>query len=410
MPKYFRRMVCSSLAAIIVAGVMLSSTMQAVAQKPGKGGGDTDPPPPAPLPNMRYELKFFDLPPNGVPEQSIAVGKMNIHGEYVGNYLHANGLRSAYLHVNGVSVDLNDLGVVGLPDDLAFRSAFGINDHGIIVGRLVRKGFSIEESVAAGIPTRGYVLDILATPAVVHLLPDESFGLSTYARFINNEGDIVGTIDGGGAYIYNTGLLESPDEGAEIVPFGPIALTNRGLFSPAKALVYDGNSPGVYTLGGQIDYFNVAPQYSVRPSHINDSGLMAGTVAVKVQTSRNKYRTDYYAARMTLTSVELLPGTELDNDVQGFNNSGDMAISGNRTVQFIDRDDWGLVEVSNLIVGNATDLNLWATAVGRRFRSLADRIDIPGSNERAGRLCGVCTYETGPVRYFILTPVAVPQQ
>ena len=171
---------------------LLASTV--LAGKPGSGGGT---PPPPVLPNVRYHV---DL----IPAAVASVNQISNAGVVVGSLANPSSgsalLSQAFLYdqdITGRVYDLNnDSDLQPLQDQLTqlfgpewfFQTAIGINDRGMVVGRLrnvisgVEKGFALD--------TFG-LSDPALTPWTLLPLPEIASNRAGGTR-INSTGDVLG--------------------------------------------------------------------------------------------------------------------------------------------------------------------------------------------------------------------------
>lgn len=405
-PRFFE-----TLTAALLALLMLSTGLSLAAPPEGKGntGGDDGGVEPAPLPPIRYEIRYFSVGFEGAP--GAAVNDMNNLGDCVGFYVSPEGERHAWIcnpnaDPNSV-IDLNEIGAVGVPDGFVISSAVGINDYGAVVGYLLPAG-------STG-PRSGYVLDLSVDPPVLNLLPNsDPAWVDTYGRMINENGDVLGrfqTADGtSGAYVFNPGLYGTADAEPEVIPF-PIshynllgALNNPLGDRPAQVIarIEAGNGstesiPFRYTRGGQVELLEeVEGVKNDGFFAINDAGIMCGWTNILFH-KKPKQRS--FVTRFSESSMQIIAGSENIGSPMAINGSGDLAISNNSLSQFVYHDDWGLVDLWSVVTGTDTDLARWTTAGGHRLIAISER-DTTGF----GMIAGETRNADGTFRGFVLVP------
>lgn len=208
----------STLATGLLGLVALQSAPAGKGGGKGKpGGGDTTPPP------VTYGLKLFAMPPD-YEGSTVSVEEMNVDGEIVGFYPLPDGTKQPF-YFNAFSNDvvvtnLNDIELDpahGVPTGWYIYAATGINKWGDISGAL-----ALESNPAV---LRGFVLELRPDPTDLtlkprmHLIPD-GFWDHTYARRINDAGEVLGRGDDMMSYIYRPPLHGTAgDANVQILPF-----------------------------------------------------------------------------------------------------------------------------------------------------------------------------------------------
>ena len=395
------------LAAAAVALLISGSTLFAAKGGGGKPPKDDPPPPPAELPDVRYEIKFIELPANATGTPSPYVNEINNLGQVVGNYSAEDGERAFFF--DGVqAIDLNAIVTAGLPDGWRLRSALAINDWMVVVG-------NIEKIGSDPIETRPIAIDLAAVNPVVDLLPDVGvvFGLTAGYR-INENGDILGIYelaDGiWGAWFFNPGLYdgdpevrdlrdgipqdmsdESPDP--LLIPFRGLDLSLNNPVGDSRAQVAGDvdHVPFRYTLGDAEPEWFPEVDLVLWVGGLNDSGTFCGLH--RGPKIKGKIKVDPFRFDESLeTSLELLP-TDNYQQPYGMNSWGDLLTS-----SYVYRDDWGWVKINDLVVGTDADMQAWSS--GNAYVAYQNGINDRGGLSLAGQIAGY--FSDG--RLFVLTP------
>lgn len=177
--------------AVLVAGLVISSSLVWSAPPPGKGGGKgggngggggEEPPPEVELPPVRYEIRFFHS--SDTSWSTFEIRDNNDSGQAVGSYYDGQTHRAYLYDITADSrnmYELNDI-VSGLPVGWSIRKATGINSSGEISG--------IIEPIDA--PGQNYRPIVIDGDLFVHVLEDPIFTDHTAAAGINDMGDVVG--------------------------------------------------------------------------------------------------------------------------------------------------------------------------------------------------------------------------
>ena len=209
----------ASLFALLLITAIASPVVAAPPSGKGGGkGGDEEAPPPA-----LFELQRYAMPAN-YAGGTVAAEEMNALGELVGYYGASDATEQPfYIDVRSgatVASNLNDLPLdpnYDVPDGWYIYAATGINNWSDISGALALSSDPDQ--------LRGFVLEMVPDPTDasvlprLHLLPDEAW-THTYARRINDAGQVLGRGDDITSYIYRTGLHGLPgDLEVEVLPF-----------------------------------------------------------------------------------------------------------------------------------------------------------------------------------------------
>jgi len=398
--KWFLTACCLSLFAI-----------PAFAWKPPGGGGSTPP-----LPPVAYQIKYF-YPPN-VPTSGGEIDYLvnvfqglNNSGDCVGSYGAPNGEQHAWLFspLNQVNtaIDLNDIGAVGIPEGWVIAMAMDINDRGAIVGFLRPVG------TPANLPgvRRGFVLDTSVNPPSLSLLPDnDPSWVDTYARRINENGDVLGVFqrsDGTwGAYLFkpalNPVLYNTPDEFPEIINVVLLAptvtnLNNPSAGFPAEAVLIDATRYAFAYVKG-IGLTPLYPQMEGLP-YINDDGIICGTCWRNI-TLRKKTTIQRYIFRDAGTNTQEIVAGSDGMFAYGFNAHGTiMAQLSPKDLLY--QDAWGFVDINSLVTGTPADRAEW-TYAGFHVSKQNDTGPLG-----FGQIAGPKAFSNGSKGYYLLTPVSL---
>ncbi len=382
--------------------------MPAFAGKPPGGGGSTPPPP---LPPIAYQIKYF-YPPN-VPTSGGEIDYLvnvfeglNNSGDCVGSYGAPNGEQHAWLfspsnQVN-TAIDLNDIGAVGIPEGWVIAKAMDINDLGAIVGFLRPAG------TPANLPDVrcGFVLDTSVIPPSLSLLPDDDPSwVDTYARRINENGDVQGVFQRSdntwGAYLFkpalNPDLYGTPDESPEIINVVLAAPNQTNLNNPSVGLLAEvvgmnaANNAFSYVRGGSLTYITSF-------GFINDDGIICGTLYRDITIRKNTTSRQSFIFRDAGTQ-EIVAGSD-GMVAYGFNAYGTiMAQLSPKTLLY--QDLWGFVDINSLVTGTPADLAEWTYASSH----------VSKQNDTGpigfGQIAGPKVFSDGSKAYYLLTPVSL---
>jgi probable HAF family extracellular repeat protein len=345
---------------------------------------------------VRYEIQFWDLASPGAMELPM---DMNNLGQVVGWMNLPDGERHGYLHdaATGAAVDLHTLYAgpgTAVPEGWRVNSGNGINDDGVIVGKLVEIGNP------SGTPSIPYILDVQGANRIV-LLPDFGPPGSTTAYLrINNNWDIltiyINANGSYGAYLYNYQLHLLGTDTPQSVP-GPLKSIGNGNISlnnptSTRAAQVSGQladgTPFRWTSGpdGGLQTFSGLSSPIVRD--LNDAGTLCG------ETTKQGKR---YPMRLN-TSAELLTGAP-DHNGQSINYSGDVLLPSTST-NLIFHSQLGYFDLDKLVTGAADDVAAWLAGAPELF-FLNDR-DGTGFGQITGRL----PLPDGTRLPFILQPIA----
>ena len=404
-----RRLLLTTLCIGLLAALLLPLAVSAPGGGKGKPGAEEPPPPP--LPPIEYQIKYF-FPPT--PSLFSNLNDMNNWGDCVGYYETADGERHAWLYNSTIdrnnpntAIDLNDIGAVGVPDGCIIASAVGINDFGAIVGYVTLLG-----DLAV---RRGYVLDTSVDPPEFSLLPDnDESWVDTYARRINENGDILGSFqraDGTwGAYLFNPGLYGPADTDVEVIDVNLRSLQAVDLNNPSEAVpaevvgTVEGDVAFVYTRGIGIEFLPYdRPVFS---AYINDAGTICGSIVDEVEVKFHGNKTELVKQRFlfrdsgTLKIFNDSGDDGLKNRATGINSQGTILTWGG----FVYQDDWGFVDVDSLVTGTEDDVIEWFSGGGMGGNPKFNDVGPLGF----GQVAGTMGFSDGSRGFFILTPKEIP--
>ena len=366
----------------------------------------TDPPP------VTYGLKTFAMP-NDYVGGTMDVQEMNNLGEVVGRYYLPDGTQQPFyfdaLSGNTVATNLNDMTIDPawpLPEGGWYIfAALGINDLGDIVGSLALPGLPNMR--------RGFVLelrpDLLGTTQMprLHVIPDAAWS-RTYARRINNAGDVLGVCDSVTAYSYHPALHGMPgDSDVRVLPFscwGWDTVMNNSAYG-TQVVTWSSSINGFvrYKLGDVSPELLNLPSSVGNVSGLSDSGSFCGS-----SYARNR-NTPYYndGTMHYLTTV----GTDSGRDI---NSSNDVLTEGGSASKpILVHSTHGPLDLSKIVVGsNATEQSFWAGAT-TSWSKMTER-GIAGTDPSVAAFPAV----TGSVRTgtliasynwaYVLLPIPVP--
>jgi hypothetical protein len=358
-------------------------------------------PSPPPPPPVRYRIQYWDYPSQAIGGWPV---DMNNLGQVVGWCHLPDGTYHGYLY--DPDLDPNtalDLDVVYRALDPGFdgwriHSATGINDLGVIVGKIDDPAGTI----------RTFLLDplgIVLTPGI-KLLPDEFVPEGAVIEYlqINNNLDIVTLYqnpDGShGAYFFNyDATIEDVSPGTLQYLPGPIivlSFSNPRLNNPTAAHAAQvcgnfANGSFRWTSGpvGKLEMFSGSTARD-----INDAGELCGDL----QKSGKRY-----PMRLPNSTPQVLTGAPSHYGT-AINNSRDVLLddaSGNTSL-FLFRDDLGYLDLDKLVTGSAEDLAIWFGG-DHVLDCMNDRDPETGFCQIVGRV----DLPNGPVMQYILMPEPV---
>jgi hypothetical protein len=350
-----------------------------------------------PLPPVRYDIQYWTIP--GATSNSVSINGLNNPGQIVGWYIDLGGHRRGYLYdpeIDPVSaVDLESMiAGAGVPDGWTIIGALDINDHGIVVGSispLGDEGANVRE---------GFVLDIHAPTPQIVVLPNFGDWDYTYARQINENGDVLGVYETAsgtpGLYFYNPNDADSPYLLPNVQttallnnPVGTRPAQVGGTFPSGAPFRWTPQSNQLTTFGSFVAYGGIRG--------INDAGTLCGSLRKSLTT---------YPMRLNS-----LPAQQLSSSYgpwgQAINSTGDLLIATAGTNGgAVYRDDWGAYgkygELKKLVVGTSSEVATWQTASSVALYLMNDR-DLPSN---AGQITGFLRLSNGSFLPFLLTPVA----
>ena len=367
------------------------------------GGRPSPPPPPPPV---KFGMRLFSMPADYVGG-SVDVQQINDLGEAVGRYSLPDDTRQPFYFnassVSTVATNLNDLPLDpdwAVPNGWYIQSALGINNLGDIVGKL-----AMISDPSRG---RGFILELRPDPLGqtllprLHLIPDDTWN-ATYARRINDMGDVLGACDSTTAYIYRAPLHGAPgDVNVEILPFGMWvwdALMNNPTPSHGTQIVAWSdslNAPFRYTMEtGNTEVLNL-PISGIRG--LSDSGSFCGHQYIKRKDNPFYYDGSIHA----LTGASFGQDINSDNDVLGEGNTGT-----NKPVLF--HSEVGTLDLSKLVVAsNSSEQQIWSNGYAN-WSKLTER-NIPGTDPAVASFPAI----TGSIRTttnyywaYVLRPIPV---
>jgi hypothetical protein len=394
--RHDRRLLLTTLCAALLGLLILQS---APAGK-GKPGGE-EPPPPPPLPpsvSVRYAVKTFGMPADQDVTKIVHAYQMTSTGMVVGDYTDLDGNWQAFLYdparddVDN-AVNLNDIGIIGVPAGWRIASATDINEFGFVVGPL--------ENLDTPGRWRGYLLDLGSDPPMLTTLPDGP--LHTYSRRINDSMDILGVYQNDdltwGGYVYNPMVDDQPNDLGLSLWNPYITLNNPDAGQSLKIVgrLSDGSNFRK-TLSGDLETFADLP-YPSSIENINASGDFCGSYAAK---SRGQNR---YTAFRYLATVETFTDFTRATAINGHK---DLAlIHGTDNRPYLYHEGTGAVPLDNIVDGSDADLAAWITGfvevsdMTERGAINSDTPDFPG-------LCGDIAIPVGESqvnRGFVLIPI-----
>jgi hypothetical protein len=375
------------LAVALLTASALCLSGEVTAGKPGGGGTTT-------LPPVRYQLHFVSAPSGG---SAMVMYDMNNAGEMVGSFVDAAGVKRAFLARPLAAAQAIDLSTtVTAPAGWTIACATSINDSGLIVGYLEPQGSPNDPNSRAA-----FVIDPDVTPLTATRLP--SAMAYTVAVSVNEQGDILSAYRKSngtwGVTLYNPLVDLTPTE----LPFDCYApnflvLNNSTSTRDVQVagLLAD-QSAFRWTRGGPLEVILPAPASGPGSAvyGINNTGTVCGYTYIKVSRTRTEQRPMRYAA-----ALEILPAGYYS--AGAINGAGDVTLG-----TAIYRDDWGALNIDQLIDRTDPDSALWFST-SRKFYAVTKITErLSGTNFAA---CGAgVDYGDGTgTRYCLLTPVAAP--
>ena len=393
-----RRTFLPSICAIFLM-VLMASPLWAAKGGNGGGGGGKPPKddPPSELPPIEYTLEILLILDESNP--SSFVNAMNEAGEMVGR----SGDRAALWTDEGV-IDLNDL----LPEgsDWVLWEADDINNVGQIVGYGLRPDLSQDLRPFRYTPGDPAIFEDLST-----------LGMST-AKGINDLGDVTGKLtDGGGTirgYVYTGTPGDLDANELALIPMienhhstAPRAINNNGQVVGEMA-VTGGNvewwafrySPDAEP-DQQIELLALNEKGSVQPRSaawdINNQGWTVGESYLSSKAWERAFR---FKDSSGIKDLGAFSGKI--SQAYAINESGEVvgkSFNGAAYRGFIYIDEFGMVNLDDLVVGDDADLGDWSA--GNVY---------PRAINNSGVISG---YFTGPGDAvpkvpFVLTPQPLP--
>jgi hypothetical protein len=363
----------------------------------GQKGKPQPPPPPPPVP-VHYSIHYWQVPTGGTGW----FNQMNNRGQAVGWYSLPDGSHNAWLYDPDVdpnwALDLNALGVVGVPEGWVIASATGINDWGDITGYVMPTN---DPSVR-----RGYVINMRATPPELKLIPVPADWPSSYGGDINNHGMVLGFIMSPsadtGVYLYQTGLHGDPsDELARDVGLNVRNPDNIQISDTSPAM-FAGQlidwtvfryTDGTATTDPVLQAFPTLTGAGVKD--IGAHGDFCGYTTVQVK--RNTYQSVPF--RVLGNDLQVLSGLGAAS-AYAINSRGDLLCAHS----FADSIYWnayGLFSLNSLVSGPATELTAWKNAASNSALDINDPDPFTGFSDVIGGI----TFSNGTKAYYTLTPV-----
>jgi hypothetical protein len=380
------------LTAIVALG--LSADFAAAplyAQGKGKpGGGGSNPPPPP----VTYALKVFDMPTIATDYILMETYNMTSTGVVVG-YFRQGGPYQPFLYDPSIdpdmAINLNDLGVAGLPEGWRIVAAIGVNEYGFVVGAI--------EEIAVPDVYRGYLLDLNADPPLLQTLPDGPG--HAYARGINDCMDIVGVARAANGnlrgYVFNPLIdLEVTDLGIDLdhrvklsnpLPGFPAQVTGVRISSSYPVFRYTIES------GELTDLFATNGDQRAIPRDISPTGVVCGGYP-KPKTKNGSTAFRYDSALEVLSDV---------GAAGAINSQGDLAMLYERSLY---HEGTGLIDLTKTLTGSADDLDEWNSATEVVVSGMTERGAVNPDVPNFPGICGKITKSGIGSRGFILIPVA----
>ena len=353
-------------------------------------------PPPPPPPPVLYGIQFWRTP---APFTAFDLRGSNNLGQVVGSsYVPNAGPFHGFLYdpsLNGdptLAVDLNALGIAGIPDGWLIRSGQGINDDGVVVGSLQPTDLS---------DTRmGFILDTKVAPLTLEPLPNPPRSSYWYCRAINNFGDVLvgyrnDTTGAAGVKIYHRATSQwGADAGVNVADIEGVVLSNNGQVALCTSV------PTRWTPStGRLEPI---PGTSTGASGINDVGTVCGGTYVQVSVHPSRYQ--LYPYRYT-TSMQVLTSAPSPRPRWISTRTAiwfAMQTAPARIRSYVYHNDLAsFYDVDTLIDPNdATDAAIWSTRTGGFPAGITNRIGTTGFGGLVGTLFAADHSYLG----YLLTP------
>ncbi len=300
------------------------------------------------LPSVEYQSVAISLPST----DSIYLNDFNDSAQACGRFgtPRSGWIYSPVLanHPVDTVVDVNTLNIEGLNAGWVIRNCVGISNNGLVVGQVSPVDDASETA------WRGYVLDISVTPAQFYELPDDAYSWdSTFARKVNDNGDILGTFQVGGmvgSYLYNPGLRSGdPEIELEVLDFIDTRAIKGSLNNPPVGVAStiigstDVSDSGivVYPRGSTPYYL---PEGIGSEGAVNDFGGIAGRGAIEVPINKKKTESVQVIYRDYVTE-DYFEGYY--GRLESLNNSGTMLMRSS-TGSTLFHDDYGFIDVASI--------------------------------------------------------------
>jgi hypothetical protein len=317
------------------------------------------------LPAIEYEAEYIAGPAHLIGSLSV-FNDINNLGECVGYWRspddglnRACGYFPGRLSPAGQAIDLTTLDIAGIPAGYVLGSAVGINDFGQVVGYLTAVDTSNQYE-----NRRGFLLDTTAEVLTLELLPDDNPAWKdTYARKINNNGDILGHFvradDTEGAYLYHP--KDDEANGLEIIDSvsGYDASINPALNGePTLMVATDGQNGIIYAKGvGVIHQYDDPVNYT---PYINDLSTVFGSTWAQVEVQVRKNKTELQDIQVLFKDTGPAGGihkfTEFDGVFRARGiNAADTLITWEG---FLHTETDGWIDVYDLVTGTAEERSL----------------------------------------------------
>ena len=369
-----------------LAVLMVIALLSGVAWAKGKPPKPDDPPPEPELPPIDYEITWLTSPLGTCP----IAWDIDNHGNVVGA-TGGGGMAPAFLYSpeNGMQ-DLNDL--AGPASGWILTDALGMNDFGQIVGLGNPNG---ERGNCGFRFTPGFTDEdgTYVPPVVERMGPPE---VHSVAAAINDVGEVVGYYDASGSdavFVYSD-VSGIADLGIEAINFD-FGINNAGQVVGTTRVVTKRRSTYIaflFTPGQGIEtttlFNDPFSEYGSSAKDINDAGQFTGAAVA------SRY---HHAYRFSDPSgmVDLDEGRNTSYG-RCINSHGDVAgqlqFSTGPQRGFLYIDEFGKVNLDDLVVGTAEDLGYW----------MSYSVYVNAMNDN-GQICG--NVGGDPVKAFVLTPV-----